>query len=237
MTQSLPHHLAIIMDGNGRWAELRKQTRDTGHAAGVKAVRNTVEVCLAKGIEVLSLFALSSENLQRSSKELENLFNIYLEVINADAEALHQAGVKVRFIGNRAVLNKELLTGMSMLEQLTESNSKLQLLIAMNYSGQWDIVNAINQVQEHMRLHQLSHCTSKLLDQYLATSTLPAPDLLIRTSGELRLSNFYLWQLAYTELYFTDTLWPDFNTKELNQALLNYQSRQRRYGLTTAREK
>ncbi len=220
------------MDGNGRWAESRGLDRVEGHRAGVAVVREVVQCCLQKQIEVLSLFAFSCENWARPAVEVECLMTLFLQALTREIKELHHQGVGVRFIGDRAHLSETLSAEMTAAEELTMSNHRLILNFALNYSGKWDIVQAAvelaRQVSQGARL--LEHIDETVFATLLSTHGLPEPDLLIRTSGEQRLSNFFLWQLAYTELYFSELLWPDFTAREFDDILLSFQGRQRRYG-------
>lgn len=226
------------MDGNGRWAENRGLPRSEGHRVGVGAVKAVVESCLQKKIAVLSLFAFSSENWARPPMEVDFLMQLFIKALGRDIQELHQHGVCLRFTGDRSVLSKDLYTEMQMAEALTGDNNKLVLNVALNYGGKWDIVQAaktlVNQVMNgEMSLADIDEIVfARLLNTY----NLPDPDLFIRTSGEQRISNFFLWQLAYTELYFSDVHWPDFTAKEFEKALACFSMRKRRYGLTGKQE-
>jgi undecaprenyl diphosphate synthase len=229
---NLPEHIAIVMDGNGRWAKKRFMPRVAGHKAGVEAARQVVKSCAKKGIKVLSLFAFSSENWRRPPQEVNYLMELFLAGLEREVGMLHENNVRLRFIGNRDRFTDKLVKKISEVEQLTHQNTGLTLIIAADYGGQWDIYQAVKQLTQEVEAGQLNsnaitpaHITNKL-----SFADLPDPDLFIRTSGELRISNFMLWQLAYAELYFTDALWPDFDEQELEKALAQFACRERRYG-------
>jgi undecaprenyl diphosphate synthase len=220
------------MDGNGRWASKRHLPRLAGHRAGMTAARQIVQHCAKRDIPVLSLFAFSSENWRRSSQEINDLMNLFVTALEQEMEMLIQHHVRLRFIGDRSKFNKRLLDKMHEAEQLTGQNTKMTLLIAVDYSGQWDILQAAKRLSGEVEAGRVSAATitADLFQKNLSFSDLPDPDLFIRTSGEIRLSNFMLWQIAYAELYFTDILWPDFNETELEKAITYFSSRERRYG-------
>lgn len=230
----LPRHIAIIMDGNGRWAKKRFLPRTAGHRAGVGAVRKTVEHCLTKGIETLTLFAFSSENWRRPQQEVSVLMELFIATLERETEKLCENGVRLRVIGERSAFTPALQGRISASEQLTRHNDRLNLVIAANYGGRWDIVDAARRLAEGVEAGTLraADIDSTVFASYLALADLPEPDLFIRTGGEYRISNFLLWQLAYTELYFTPVLWPDFDEQSLERALEDYASRQRRFGYT-----
>ena len=235
MNATLPRHIAIIMDGNGRWAKQRLLPRAAGHKAGVDAVRQVVKACVEKKIEVLTLFAFSSENWRRPAQEVNYLMDLFVSALERETKKLHEQNIKLRFIGDRSRFNETLSQYIAEAEQLTANNTGLVLIIAANYGGQWDICEAMRQIAvdiEHGRVtsEQLS---SEWIETKLTTANLPSPDLFIRTGGEQRISNFLLWQLAYSELYFTDVFWPDFNSEELDKALTFYSNRERRFGYTS----
>ena len=229
-----PSHIAIIMDGNGRWAKKRFMPRVMGHRAGVKAVKNIVEYCAKEKIEVLSLFAFSSENWRRPAEEVSLLMNLFIKTLDSEIKKLAKNNVKLMCIGDRSAFSEALQDKLAEGEALTQNNDGLTLVIAANYGGHWDIAQAATQVAEKMRLGTLSEqiITEELIAQHLSTATLPNPDLFIRTGGEERISNFLLWQLAYTEFFFTPTLWPDFNADLLKQSINSFKGRQRRFGRT-----
>jgi undecaprenyl diphosphate synthase len=231
----LPRHVAIIMDGNGRWAKKRFLPRTAGHRAGVTSVRKTVEHCLKRGIEVLTLFAFSSENWRRPPQEVSLLMDLFLKTLEQETAKLHEKNVRVRVIGDKSAFFPALQTTIAASEKLTEHNDQLNLVIAANYGGRWDISQAVRQMALQVENGSLCarNVTAELLSSYLSLADLPEPDLFIRTGGEQRISNFLIWQLAYTELYFTPTLWPDFDEGSFDQALMEYAGRQRRFGYTS----
>jgi undecaprenyl diphosphate synthase len=222
------------MDGNGRWAKRRLMPRFAGHRAGVAAVRGIVRACAEKGIEVLSLFAFSSENWRRPAQEVSHLMDLLLSSIQREAVRLHESNVRVRFIGERSAFAAKLQEQMNTTEALTAGNTGLTLVIAVNYGGRWDIIQAAQAVAEKIESGQLraAEVNDEVFTAHMALHDLPEPDLFIRTGGEQRISNFLLWHLAYTELYFTDTLWPEFDAAAFDAALVSFQSRQRRFGRT-----
>lgn len=232
--QSSPQHIAIIMDGNGRWATNRTLPRTAGHQAGVAAVRKTVEYCARAGIRALTLFAFSSENWRRPQQEISVLMKLFLLTLERETEKLCKNGVRLKFIGDRSAFSPELQSKIADAEQMTRDGANLALTIAANYGGRWDILQAFQKLillVEEGKLDVLK-ISEQSIESYLSFPDLPEPDLFIRTGGEQRISNFMLWQLAYTELYFTDTLWPDFDEKALQLAIEDYARRQRRFGFT-----
>ncbi|HEY5604486.1 MAG TPA: isoprenyl transferase [Gammaproteobacteria bacterium] len=230
----LPRHIAIIMDGNGRWAKNRMMPRFAGHKAGVEAVRGVVESCAKKGVEVLTLFAFSSENWRRPAKEVGLLMDLLHSALGREVKRLKENNVRLRFIGDRSAFSDKLQTRLREGEQETQHNTGLTLVVAVNYGGMWDIAHAARSIVRRVQDGQLDvkDIDEALFAANLSVNDLPDPDLFIRTGGEMRISNFLLWQLAYAELYFTDTLWPDFNEQTLNEALASFASRQRRFGRT-----
>jgi undecaprenyl diphosphate synthase len=230
----VPRHIAIIMDGNGRWAQKRFMPRAFGHQAGVKAVRKIVEHCAALKVEVLTLFAFSSENWRRPNDEVSLLMKLFVETLKREINTLHKNGIRLRFIGDRSAFPEILRDKMAEGENLTANNTALTLVIAANYGGHWDISQAVQKLLDKVSSGELGHQQIKpeFIQEYLATSDLPDPDLFIRTGGEQRVSNFLLWQLAYTELFFTDKLWPDFDQASLDEAIDSFRKRQRRFGRT-----
>lgn len=232
----VPRHIAIVMDGNGRWAERRHRPRSFGHREGQKAVRASVEYCLRNKIEALTLFAFSSENWSRPSSEVGALMQLFLRALDREVEELHGHGVHIAFIGDLSAFAPELRGRMHDAMTRTAANTALHLNIAVNYGGRWDIVQAARRLAESVARGELQ--VAAIDEQRLATeiclANLPAPDLLIRTGGEQRISNFLLWQAAYSELYFTDTLWPDMDATALDLALAEYARRERRFGQTSA---
>jgi len=229
-----PKHIAIIMDGNGRWAKAKGLPRTLGHKKGMDCVRSTVEACSEKNIEALTLFAFSTENWRRPEEEVSYLMGLFLAMMKNEVKRLYKNNVKLRIIGNRSRFSSKLQKAMSDAEDLTKNNTGLSLNIAANYGGQMDITEATKTLCRRVAKGELNpeDITDKMLQAELALSDLPEPDLLIRTGGEKRVSNFLLWQLAYGEYYFTDIYWPDFDKKALDEAVDSFSSRQRRFGKT-----
>jgi undecaprenyl diphosphate synthase len=230
--QPLPRHVAIIMDGNNRWAKRRGLPGAAGHKAGVEAIRAVLRTCRNHGIEILTLFAFSSENWQRPGAEVNALMQLFSTYLNSEVKKLHQDGVRLRFIGERARLKSGLQKKMAQAEQLTAANRTSTLVIAVDYGGQWDIANAARLLAERVARGELQpeQIDVALFDSVTALADLPKPDLLIRTAGEQRISNFMLWQLAYSEFYFAEVYWPDFGEQEMQRALQVFAQRERRYG-------
>jgi undecaprenyl diphosphate synthase len=230
----LPEHVAIIMDGNGRWAKRRYLPRVAGHRAGVEAVRGVVKACARKGIKVLTLFAFSSENWRRPQTEVHLLMDLLLTSIKREVDSLHKNNIKLVFIGDRTAFHEPLVAGMDQAEALTAGNTGLTLNVAINYGGRWDVVQAARRLAHMVDEGRLraDDIDAAALESQLALHDVPEPDLFIRTGGEQRISNFLLWHLAYTELYFTDTLWPDFDDRAFEEALASFATRQRRFGQT-----
>lgn len=233
---SLPRHLAIIMDGNGRWAQRRRRPRVIGHRAGARAVNRTIDFCLERGIAALTLFAFSSENWGRPQEEVDALMKLFLHALDREVEELQRRGVRVRFIGDRSRFAPSLCERMAQAEARTRDNQALHLSIAASYGGRQDIALAARALAEDVAAGRLrpEQIDEEALSARMALADLPPPDLFIRTGGDLRISNFLLWQLAYTELWFTETLWPEFGPEVLQQALDDYARRERRFGLTSA---
>ena len=227
---SIPHHIAIIMDGNGRWAQKRHMPRTVGHAKGAAGVRELVEFCAHKGVKYLTLFAFSTENWSRPEEEVSTLMGLFLQYLEKELKNLSQAGVRLQVIGDVTGFAQELQDRIAEAVKATAGNDGIVLTIAANYGGQWDIVQAVQRWQAEHPEVDACDITQEQLEKYLSTAHMPDPDLLIRTGGEQRISNFLLWQLAYAELYFTDVLWPVFDTAQLELALDWYQTRQRRFG-------
>ena len=230
----IPRHIAIIMDGNGRWARARGGIRADGHRAGVEPVRMVITECVKRHIGALTLFAFSSENWGRPRDEVLSLMSLFVESLEAEIDELHRSGVRVRFIGERAQLDDRMRASIANSERITAGNSTLSLQIAVSYGGRADILNAARQIAAQVERRQLSvaQIDEAVFSAALSASDVPDPDLFIRTGGEQRISNFLLWNLAYTELYFTDQLWPEFDVPHLEAALQHYAARQRRFGLT-----
>jgi len=228
----MPRHVAIIMDGNGRWAKRRFLPRIAGHSRGVEAVRGVVRSCIQRGISHLTLFAFSSENWRRPAEEVGFLMQLFMKALEQEVAKLHHAGVRFRVIGNLSAFDSRLVALVRDAESLTTGNQALTLTVAANYGGRWDIIQGVNRM---LAAHPeyASGFDELQLAPYLSLHDAPEPDLFIRTGGEQRISNFMLWQLAYTELYFTDTLWPDFDVAALDAAISSYQKRERRFGRTS----
>jgi len=231
---NVPRHVAIIMDGNGRWARKRHLPRVAGHRVGLEAVRKTIKACVSHGVEALTLFAFSSENWRRPQEEVGLLMNLFMTALDSEVKKLHKNGVRLRIIGDVAGFSSELQQRIHTAEALTRDNTTLSLNIAANYGGRWDITQACRKLADEVAAGTLQSeaISEELLRSRLSLSDLPEPDLFIRTGGEQRISNFLLWQLAYTELYFTDLLWPAFDEKTFAEALQSFAGRQRRFGRT-----
>ena len=229
-----PRHVAIIMDGNGRWARQHFLPRPFGHREGVKAVRRVVNACVDRGIEILTLFAFSSENWRRPSWEVNLLMRLFLISLRNEIKALQQNNVRIRFVGDRSAFSDALQAVIQEAEIVTAGNTAITLVIAANYGGRWDIVQAARRLAKEVQQGVLipEQINAEQFDRCLSLYGLPEPDLFIRTGGEQRISNFLLWQLAYTELYFTDRYWPDFDAADLDQACAAFAQRQRRFGQT-----
>ncbi len=228
----IPSHIAIIMDGNGRWAKQRFFPRIAGHRRGVEAVRNVVRACIERGVDYLTLFAFSSENWRRPPDEVSFLMQLFVSALEQEVEKLHENGVRFRVIGELDRFEPKLTRLIREAQARTSKNRKLNLTIAANYGGRWDILQAVTRMLRE-RPELASGFSERDLTPYLALGDAPEPDLFIRTGGEQRISNFMLWQLAYTELYFTDVLWPDFDAAVLDRAIVSYQQRERRFGRTS----
>ena len=221
-----PRHVAIIMDGNGRWARARMLPRIAGHRKGLETVRATVENCAERGVEYLTLFAFSSENWRRPKEEVTLLMQLFQVALTSEVERMHKNGVRLKVVGDTQRFGTKIERLIEKGERLTADNRRLTLTIAANYGGRWDLLQAVNKIKERP-------IDEAALAGQLAMSYAPEPDLFIRTGGEQRISNFLLWQLAYTELYFTETLWPDFDAAALDVAIASYASRERRFGRTS----
>jgi len=231
---NLPRHIAIIMDGNGRWAKKRFLPRIAGHKEGLSAVRRVVKACGEAGIEVLTLFAFSSENWRRPPDEVNGLLSLFLMALENEVKKLHQNNVRLLVIGNPDRFGTQLQTSIRAAEELTKNNTGLKLVIAADYGGRWDIVQAAKVLAQKVQAGTLAveDISEETLAAGLCLADLPEPDLFIRTSGEQRISNFLIWQLAYTEMYFTEAYWPDFDANTLAEALAFYAQRERRFGYT-----
>lgn len=231
--ENIPRHVAVIMDGNGRWAQERGEDRVVGHINGVESMRKTIRAAVECGVEYLTVYAFSTENWGRPEREVTALMELLCTTIANETDELKQNGVRMRFIGDIQALSKEVRTAILKSEKETFQNRKLTLIIAVNYSSRWEITQMVRKVAVQVRDEglQVHDITADTVAANLATVGIPDPDLLIRTSGELRLSNFLLWQLSYSELYFTDIYWPDFDEEAFYEAIREYQHRDRRYGL------
>ncbi|MFQ6005796.1 MAG: isoprenyl transferase [Woeseia sp.] len=232
---AVPRHVAVIMDGNGRWAQMRSQPRHAGHRAGVKAVREIVEVAAKRGVNFLTLFAFSSENWQRPQDEVTRLMSLFLESLQRELDELHRNKVRLKFVGPRHQLKAKLVRTIEAAEEQTRANSGLNLIVAVAYGGRWDIINAARKLSRKVAGGEMTvnDINDESFANELALAGLPDPDLLIRTGGEQRISNFLLWNLAYSEIYFCNSLWPDFSERDFLEALTFYRMRQRRYGHTS----
>ena len=230
----IPRHVAIIMDGNGRWAKQRFLPRVAGHHRGVENVRSTVRACVEKGINYLTLFAFSSENWRRPADEVSLLMQLFATALDHEVAKLHKAGIRFRAVGDLTRFDARLRDLIANAETLTSGNDQLDLTVAVNYGGRWDIMQAVNRLVTE---HPGKTYSEADLPQYLSMAYAPEPDLFIRTGGEQRVSNFLLWQLAYTEMYFTDTLWPDFDAAAFDRAIASFQNRERRFGRTSEQVK
>jgi undecaprenyl diphosphate synthase len=229
----VPSHIAIIMDGNNRWARQRGLSGAAGHRAGVEAIRNVLSACNEQGVKVLTLFAFSSENWGRPRAEVRTLLALFTRYLRNETRKLHADGVRLRFIGERSRFGKRLQNLMQEAETLTGGNAETTLVIAADYGGQWDIARAARRLAERVSRGEISSTdiSPELLDGEISLADLPRPDLCIRTGGDHRISNFMLWQFSYSELYFTETLWPDFGGPELALAIADFSGRERRFGL------
>lgn len=231
----LPSHIAIIMDGNGRWARQQGEERIFGHENGVKAVRDTVEGAAEIGVKYLTLYAFSTENWNRPQEEVEALMKLLVHTINIETETLNKNNIRLQAIGDLKSLPKDCYDELQEAISNTKNNSRMTLVLALSYSSRWEITNAVRQIAQGVEDKKLSaaEINESTIQNYLCTYTIPDPELMIRTSGEHRISNFLLWQLAYSELYFTDKFWPDFRKEDLYEAILDYQTRERRFGKTS----
>lgn len=229
MEKRIPAHISIIMDGNGRWAKEKGHERGYGHIHGVESVRKVTEACVEEGVKYLSIYAFSEENWSRPAEEVSFLMKLMMDSIGKELETLMKNGVRFRVLGNMERIAPQLRDAITSLEEMTAANDRLTLVVFLSYSGKWDILQAVKRVAEERR-DSIDSLTMEDFGQYLVTAGIPDPDLIIRTSGEQRLSNYLLWQGAYAELYFTDILWPDFGAEELRAAIAAYSLRDRRYG-------
>jgi len=229
LPDKVPTHVAVIMDGNGRWARQRGLPRIAGHRAGTENLREILRACVEFGIKILTIYAFSTENWGRPEEEVQGLMSILRDVIDRELPELHQEGVQLRHLGDLSKVEEDLREKIYHAIELTKNNARLILNVAFNYGGRAEIIHAIREIVEHG--YKPEEITEELVSHYLYTGDLPDPDLIIRTSGELRLSNFLIWQSAYAEYYFPEVYWPDFNRQELYKALLHYAQRDRRFGL------
>ncbi|MBL4638143.1 MAG: isoprenyl transferase [Proteobacteria bacterium] len=234
-SRPVPQHIAIIMDGNGRWAKQQHQPRFMGHRAGVKAVEAIVKHCIELDVKVLSLFAFSSENWRRPSKEVSLLMELFNLALRQQVKRLHKNNIRLRIIGDLTKFSPSLQKKIQQSQLLTENNTGLTLNIAANYGGRWDVVQAVKTIAKKVKAGEVDadEISEQMINDSLATAILPEPDLFIRTGGEQRVSNFLLWQMAYTEFFFTNTLWPDFDALALDQAIASFTQRERRFGQTS----
>ena len=227
----VPRHIAIIMDGNGRWAKRRLMPRVAGHRKGVEALRGVIRACAERGVTHLTVFAFSSENWRRPQEEVTLLMELFMRALENEVARLHENGIRFRVIGNLAGFSERIQVLIRDAEALTRTNTRLTFTVAANYGGRWDIVQAVRKLMAEGV--DAESVTEEALAQQLSMADSPEPDLFIRTGGEQRISNFLMWQLAYTELYFTDTLWPDFDAAALDAAIASYRTRERRFGRTS----
>jgi len=232
---NLPEHIAVIMDGNGRWAQKKGNQRIFGHKNGVKAVRDTVESAAELGIKYLTLYAFSTENWNRPKQEVDALMSLLITTINSETDTLIKNNVRLLTIGDTDGLPKNVRLKLMDLINKTSNSTGLSLVLALNYSARWEIVNAVKNIMSENNSNpvNINDINNEFFEKYLNTKNIPDPDLLVRTSGEYRISNFLIWQIAYSELYFTEVLWPDFRRKDLYEAILDYQKRERRFGKTS----
>lgn len=233
--EKLPTHVAVIMDGNGRWAQKQGQMRVFGHQNGVKAVRDTTEAAAEIGIKYLTLYAFSTENWNRPREEVDALMELLIHTINQEKETLNKNNIRLLAIGDLHSLPGNCYRELQEAMDETSGNTRMSLVLALSYSSRWEITNAVREIAKEVEQGKLnaSQIDEKLISSHLNTSHIPDPELLIRTSGEHRISNFLLWQIAYSELYFTDKLWPEFGKEDLYEALIDYQNRERRFGLVS----
>ena len=232
---NIPRHIAIIMDGNGRWAKQNDKARIYGHHAGVEAVRNVVEACTELGVQYLTLYAFSTENWKRPEAEVNALMELLVRTIRKETPELNKNNVRISMIGDGHSLPEACVREMEEAKKITAQNTGLNLVLALSYSGRWEITHAMQSIAAKVEAGEMrvNEIDDRVISAHLNTAGIPDPELLIRTSGEYRISNFLLWQTAYAEYYFTETLWPDFDRNELIKALLDYQKRERRFGKTT----
>jgi undecaprenyl diphosphate synthase len=234
-TDKLPEHIAIIMDGNGRWARQRDSMRIYGHRAGAKTVHEVTEACAELGVKYLTLYAFSTENWNRPKAEVSGLMNLLVDKLDKELSTLTDNNIRLTTMGDISQLPGKVQKKLRIVKEKSKDGDRMCLNLALSYSGRWDITNAARQIAEKVKAGELKpqDVSEDVFADHLATRDMPDPDLMIRTSGETRISNYLLYQLAYTELYFTDTLWPDFKKEELYRAILDFQSRERRFGKTS----
>ena len=234
-SKPVPEHVALIMDGNGRWAKQRSLERLDGHRQGVSALRSTLEGCLSAGVKYLTVYAFSIENWNRSPEEVSGLMDLFVHSCLAEIDSLNENNIRFRAVGKLDMLSNECYKNLKITEEKTKKNTALTLVIAISYGSRWEIVDAAKRIAEDVKSHKIQpdQIDEHLFASHLTTHFMPDPDLLIRTSGEYRISNYLLWQIAYSELYFTDVLWPDFTKEELYNAIAAFQKRERRFGQTS----
>jgi undecaprenyl diphosphate synthase len=234
-TDKVPKHVAIIMDGNGRWAEKRGNSRIFGHQHGVESVRASIKAAAQIGVKYLTIYAFSTENWNRPKFEVEALMTLLVNVIKNETQELNKNNVRLKIIGDRDSLPPKVKKETDLIVEKLSKNTGLTVVMALSYSSRWEIINAVKSIAGDVKKGKIDtqDISQELFDSYLATSEIPDPELLIRTSGEARISNFLLWQIAYTELYFTSVLWPDFSDEDFYEAICNYQQRERRFGKTS----
>lgn len=233
--QRLPQHIAVIMDGNGRWAKKIGKLRIFGHQSGVNSVREVSEACAELGVKVLTLYAFSTENWNRPRQEVTALMTLLVKTIKKETKTLMKNGIRLDSIGDKRLLPPDCIDELNEAIETTKNNDRMTLILALSYSSKWDIVNSVKQIARSIKNNEIDveDINEELITNSLTTHKYPHPDLMIRTSGEMRISNFLLWELAYSELYFTDVLWPDFKKEDLYEAIVSYQQRERRYGKTS----
>jgi undecaprenyl diphosphate synthase len=234
-SKPVPEHIALIMDGNGRWAKQHSLQRIEGHKQGVSALRSTLEGCLSTGVKYLTVYAFSIENWERSPEEVSGLMELFVQACLAEVDNLNENNIRFQAIGKLNMLNEECYQKLKLTEEKTKNNTALTLIIAISYGSRWEIAHAAKQIAKDVKTHKIQpeQIDEQLFANYLTTNFMPDPDLLIRTSGEYRISNYLLWQIAYSELYFTEVLWPNFTKEELYKAIADFQTRERRFGKTS----
>ncbi len=232
---NIPRHIAVIMDGNGRWAKQQGQDRLFGHASGVESVRSTIKSAREFGVEYLTLYAFSTENWNRPKEEVDALMDLLVQSIANEVDELDENNIRLITIGDESKLPEDCQKSLMWAKEKTKNNKELTLILALNYSARWEIIRALKEIAEEIENHQLKaeEINEEIFERFLSTKDIPDPELLIRTSGENRISNFLLWQIAYTEFHFTDVYWPEFRREHFMQALLDYQNRERRFGLVS----